>query len=72
MMNLTGPAQPTKSGIFGPGRGPIWLDELGCSGTESSLLECARLPWAKHNCRHSEDAGVRCSPSEEKVLSSAL
>ncbi|EFX72191.1 hypothetical protein DAPPUDRAFT_254629 [Daphnia pulex] len=57
MLNLNGPAQPAKSGSFGPGKGPIWLDELGCSGTENTLMECARLPWAKHNCRHTEDAG---------------
>ena len=34
------------------------LDDLGCNGTESNLLEC--LP--EHNCMQSsvEDAGVRC------------
>ena len=68
MLNFHGSAQPTKSGSFGPGKGPIWLDELGCSGTENALMECARLPWAKHNCRHAEDAGVRCShPTNERV-----
>jgi hypothetical protein len=71
MLNLNGPAQPAKSGSFGPGKGPIWLDELGCSGTENTLMECARLPWAKHNCRHTEDAGVRCShpTNNERVCS---
>ena len=34
------------------------LDDLGCNGTESNLLEC--LP--KHNCMQNppEEAGVRC------------
>ena len=38
---------------------PFVLDDLGCSGSESNLLEC--LP--SHNCLHSadEDAAVRCS-----------
>ena len=32
------------------------LDDLGCNGSESNLLEC--LP--QHNCRTDETAGVRC------------
>lgn len=61
MLGYRGAAQVVKDGVFGAGRGPIWLDEIGCSGSENTLLECSRLPWAKHNCRHSEDVGVRCS-----------
>ena len=69
MMGYTGPSEILKDKSFGPGRGPIWVDQLGCSGTESSLLECSKLPWAKHNCNHTEDAGIRCSeaPRTEKV-----
>lgn len=67
MLNFHGPAQPVKNGIFGPGIGPIWMDEVGCSGTEGTLLECPRLPWAKHNCRHTEDVGVRCSHPDSAV-----
>ena len=38
----------------------ILLDNLVCSGQESTLLECVHNPVGEHNCDHSEDAGVRC------------
>ena len=45
---------------FGQGTGPIWLDNLRCSGNQLNLRQCPRNNWGSHNCRHSEDAGVRC------------
>uniref|UniRef100_A0A8C3SLG8 Soluble scavenger receptor cysteine-rich domain-containing protein SSC5D n=1 Tax=Chelydra serpentina TaxID=8475 RepID=A0A8C3SLG8_CHESE len=46
---------------FGQGTGPIWLDEVNCTGTESAISECRAKPWGNHNCHHGEDAGVVCS-----------
>ena len=48
------------SGFFGEGNGPIWLDDVLCVGTESSLLSCFHNELGNHNCVHYEDAGVRC------------
>lgn len=45
---------------FGSGTGTIQLDNLKCTGTESSLLTCSHILWNVHNCDHSEDAGVVC------------
>lgn len=43
---------------YGQGVGPIFLDDLACTGTEPSLFNCTFDPT--HNCNHIEDAGVLC------------
>ncbi|XP_030208391.1 deleted in malignant brain tumors 1 protein-like isoform X9 [Gadus morhua] len=45
---------------FGPGQGPIFLDDINCSGNESNLTQCGHRGLGSHNCRHHEDAGVVC------------
>jgi len=51
---------PVSRAAYGSGIGSIFLDDLLCEGTESSLLECPTRNVSLHNCDHSEDAGVQC------------
>ena len=53
-------ARSYSSGYFGQGRGPIFLDEVQCSGWELALATCPSNPWNVNDCVHVEDAGVRC------------
>ena len=43
---------------FGQGNGSIYMDDVSCVGTESSLFSCSYT--SNHNCVHYEDASVRC------------
>ncbi|PVD22128.1 hypothetical protein C0Q70_17932 [Pomacea canaliculata] len=49
--------------FYGAGTGRIWLDDIHCTGSETSILQCQHRPLGTHNCNHYEDAGVDCSPS---------
>ena len=52
-------AHPTAH--FGQGSGPIHLDNVNCTGSETFLLLCSSDPIGSHNCDHYEDAGVACA-----------
>ncbi|XP_060112420.1 deleted in malignant brain tumors 1 protein-like [Heteronotia binoei] len=49
------------SAHFGQGSGPIWLDDMNCTGSEDSLKDCHGQSMGQHNCNHGEDASVICS-----------
>ena len=57
------------SASFGQGSGSIWLDNVACTGSESTLASCGHLGVGiTRSCSHSEDAGVRCSGYQSKLL----
>lgn len=41
--------------------GQIHLSEVQCLGPEKSLWSCPHKNVTQQDCRHSEDAGVRCN-----------
>ena len=44
---------------YGRGSGPIWLDNLNCTGKEESLFDCPR-GIGLSDCTHEDDVGVIC------------
>lgn len=53
---------------YGPGTGPIWLDNLLCYGNETNLLNCAYKKLGIHDCIHAEDVGIGCFPGKRNCI----
>ncbi|VDI08633.1 Hypothetical predicted protein, partial [Mytilus galloprovincialis] len=56
--------------FYGRGTGQIWLDNVRCSGNETSLSQCQHAPMGVTNCHHTEDVGVICSGSIQSLTTS--
>ena len=56
-----------SSASFGIGSGPIHLDDVACTGTEDTLVNC-NYDSNTADCSHFEDAGVGCSQTCEFAI----
>ncbi|XP_038067608.1 deleted in malignant brain tumors 1 protein-like isoform X3 [Patiria miniata] len=55
---------------YAGGQGPILMNEVSCTGTETSLISCPRRHWKQHNCTHDDDVGVVCQrPGSVRLVS---
>ena len=59
-------AAPRES-HFGSGLDQFLLDDISCTGDETSLADCRHRGWGAHNCGSHEAAGVTCE-SQLKMI----
>ena len=53
-----------SASVYGEASGTIWLDDLVCTGSETSITQCQFNGWGVHNCGHSEDVAISCSSGQ--------
>ena len=51
---------------FGQGSGAVVLDDVQCTGTEETLVDCL-YGNSTLDCTHSDDAGVHCQITRECI-----
>ncbi|CAI8037191.1 Phosphatidylinositol phosphatase PTPRQ [Geodia barretti] len=62
--HLTSGARSYSDALFGQGNGSILLNNVACTGSENSLLDCTSDPIGTvGGCIHADDAGVSCRTS---------
>ena len=53
---------------IGMGAGPVFYDQVQCTGSELRLHDCNRNPLEQNSCSHSTDVGVTCIPGKCSIL----
>ncbi|XP_029427837.1 scavenger receptor cysteine-rich type 1 protein M130-like [Rhinatrema bivittatum] len=64
--------ETTRQNPFGPGSGPVWLQRVFCSGSESHLSQCGSWVSQQFACSHNRDVGVTCSGADTGISNVSL
>lgn len=65
-MGCSTPKAVTTDAFFGEGTGLVWMEDVKCTGSESSVRICPTKAFGTSTCSHAKDAGVICN-RERKV-----
>ena len=57
-----------SNSVSGPGTGPVWLQNLMCTGSEQQLFNCSVMATPNEYCNHYNDAGVQCTGKNACVI----
>ena len=66
-LNVSGAVAITDATIvggFGTATGPVLIDNVQCTGSETRLTNCYHNGVGTHNCFHTDDVGVWCQIRE--------
>jgi len=55
---------------YGGGTGPIWMDHVGCRGSETHIFNCYHRGWGYHGCGHYEDVSIKCTNTPRQLTPS--
>ncbi|XP_017280938.1 galectin-3-binding protein B [Kryptolebias marmoratus] len=66
-LNFPGAKSVVVGKDYGQAPGPIWLDEIKCTGTEKQLVSCKFNVWGVTDCTHKEDVGVICETGNNNM-----
>ncbi|XP_053370307.1 scavenger receptor cysteine-rich type 1 protein M130 isoform X2 [Clarias gariepinus] len=61
-----------QSASFGQRSGPIWMNNVRCSGSESNITQCSHNGFKNHSCVNGNDAGVICLASLAPYIAIAV
>lgn len=62
------PVAVKRGAFFGQGSGPVWLEDVSCSGNETSVTQCPSNEIGTSTCEHGQDAGIICRGSSLVIV----
>ena len=66
-LGYSGATSARTQAFYGRGSGPIYYDDVACTGSETRLADCFHNGIGIENCAHNENAGVVCGNQGELI-----